>query len=218
MMLFDQFANPPEHWLKRQEDRIAAAEQHRIEYFTNLAEMEKSEKKLKKGKKSDNSEDSNDEVKAEATRRPITTTRRQIVTTRRTTTRRPYNQNHNRASNPRPNNPTFNSFGQLNRSRPIGAQKVTQKPAIQNRVKPTQRPLERPNQSTQQPIRKQPVRQAQPLQNIRTTQKPVTQVRYIWIFNIFILRCFFVQNQVQSNWFAKTLQIGFLIVLKSRFG
>ena len=208
MMLFDQFANPPEHWLKRQEDRIAAAEQHRIEYFTNLAEMEKSEKKLKKGKKSDNSEDSNNEVKAEATRRPITTTRRQIVTTRRTTTRRPYNQNHNRASNPRPNNPTFNSFGQLNRSRPIGAQKVTQKPAIQNRVKPTQRPLERPNQSTQQPIRKQPVRQAQPLQNIRTTQKPVTQVRYIWIFNIFILLCFFVQNQVQSNWFAKTLQIG----------
>merc|ERR1712176_152815 len=70
---------------------------------------------------------------------------------------------------------TFNSFGQLNRSRPIGAQKVTQKPAIQNRVKPTQRPLQRPNQSTQQPVRKQPVRQAQPLQNIRTTQKPVTQ-------------------------------------------
>ena len=160
MMLFDQFANPPEHWLKQQEDEMRRREQHRIEYFTNLAEMDQSDPSQKKSKKSKKPADANQPINVRTTRR--TTTTRRPVTTRRTTTRRPVNRMvQNR---PNQNNGMFNSFGQLNRARPMGAQKATQKPNMPPRVKPTQ------------PTRQQPVRKAQPLQNIRTTRKPMTQV------------------------------------------
>jgi hypothetical protein len=89
MMVFDQFANPPEHWMK-------AAEQRRIEYFTNLEDMKKpptTKKDKKKGGKDGEKnakEDSDGVINLRTTPRPIRTTRPTTrPTTRRPTTRRP---------------------------------------------------------------------------------------------------------------------------------
>merc|ERR1719215_2051115 len=57
-MLFDQFANPPDHWKKAAEDRFAK----RIEYFSNIEDLHKApnyNEKPKKSKKSKEKEQNN---------------------------------------------------------------------------------------------------------------------------------------------------------------
>jgi hypothetical protein len=95
MMVFDQFSSPPEHWMK-------AAENRRVEYFTNIADMKKppTSKKGKKKEEKDGEknakEDSDGVINLRTTQRPIMRTARPTArpttrpTTRRpTTTRRP---------------------------------------------------------------------------------------------------------------------------------
>jgi len=90
-MLFDQFANPPDHWMKSAEERFAK----RVEYFSNLEDLNKAPTLKKDSKKSKKSKPEKDEkpfnpvinLKKPAYK-PITTTKRSPTTTRRTPTTR----------------------------------------------------------------------------------------------------------------------------------
>ena len=73
MLLFDQFSNPPEHWMKK-------AETNRIEYFTNIEDMnippvdyKRKTKNNKVGKFVKQTKSSDDVFNLRTTRQPITT-------------------------------------------------------------------------------------------------------------------------------------------------
>lgn len=133
MMVFDQFKNPPEHWMK-------AAENRRIEYFTNIADMnapptKKGKKKAKEGEENAKKE-ANGVINLRAT--PRTTqppTTRRLATTRKPTTAAHWAQKVTTTRKPATKKPTTrapvraqfgNTLGSRLEGRPAGAQKQQQ--------------------------------------------------------------------------------------------
>jgi len=124
-MLFDQFANPPDHWKKAAEDRFAK----RVEYFSNIEDLHKAPNYNEKPKDSKKSKKSKQEKEQKDVFKPVinlkkpttTTTRRTPTTTRRVSTTR------KAAPSPR--------FGPDSRPNVMGdgfrAPKPTQKPTTQ---------------------------------------------------------------------------------------
>lgn len=178
MMLFDQFSHPPEHWMK-------AAESRRIEYFTDLDDMDNfpQSKKNKKSKTKKNDEhnakiDSDGVINLRTTEAPTTRaiTRRTVpqYTTRRPTTRATTRRMTTTARTTRKfNQMPFNQRNTLGNSiRPMGAQKQ-QTGEMQRLMQMRQARMKmstKPPKTTRTPTRR----------IVRTTQQPVkVKLKYL---------------------------------------